>query len=209
MERKRNNQQDRFPKLTHALQDIDKKYERKYVLTNDPSITAWGWAVVDPVGNKVIASGAIKTAPSAKKLKARKGDDRVRRVQEINVALLEVIKKYNICLIVSELPHGSQSAVAAIMIGMVTGVMQTIGDCLNIPVEWFSEIPVEWFRESDAKLAVTGKRSVENMIPHIHDLFIVTWTDTKWRDEAIADALAVYYVAWQQSTSLKMIAVSN
>lgn len=172
----------------------------RFVLTNDPSVTAWGWAVIDPKTNLIHASGAIKTTPSSKKLRIRKGDDRIRRIQIINTDLIQVIKNYNIRLILSEQPHGSQSAVAALMIGIVLAEMQTIGDCLNIPVEWFSE--------SDAKLAATGSRSIEkdDMVKVAKKLFpSMSLTNVKWRDQAVADALAVYYVARQQSTSLKMI----
>lgn len=178
---------------------------KKLILTNDPSIVAWGWAVVDPVTNTVVECGGIKTEPESKKLRTRKGDDRVRRVTDINRQLIAVIKKYNIALILSELPHGSQSAVAALMIGIVTGIMQAIGDSLEIPVEWYSE--------GDAKVAVSGKRSVpkDDMVTIIDKLFDekVLWKKTKWENQAIADALAVYYVARQQSTALKMLIVTN
>lgn len=171
----------------------------KYIMVNDPSITAWGWVVIS-AGGIVVDAGAIKTTPSNKKLKARKGDDRVRRVTELNCKLIEVIMKYNVRLLISELPHGSQSAVAAVMIGMVTGVMQTIGDCLSIPVEWFSE--------GEAKKAISGKRSVEKdeMVTIVKKKYQdVPWCGTKWEDQAIADAIAVYHVAKQQSQVLKML----
>jgi Holliday junction resolvasome RuvABC endonuclease subunit len=171
----------------------------KYIMVNDPSITAWGWVILRADG-KIIEAGAIKTTPSNKKLQTRKGDDRVRRVTELNVELIRLIKKYNVCLLISELPHGSQSAVAAVMIGMVSGVMQTIGDCLNIPVEWYSE--------GDAKKAISGKRSVEKdeMVEIVKGIYThVPWKETKWQDQAIADSLAVYHVAKQQSQMLKLL----
>lgn len=171
----------------------------EHIMVNDPSITAWGWIIVNKVGG-IVEAGAIKTAPSSKKLNTRKGDDRVRRVTEINVALLALVKKYNVSLLISELPHGSQSAVAAVMIGMVSGMMQTIGDCLNIPVEWYSE--------GDAKMATCGKRSVEKdeMVEVIKSLYQgVPWKGTKWQDQAIADSIAVYHVAKQQSQMLKLL----
>lgn len=181
--------------------DIAKPHPtRKLVMTNDPSITAWGWAVVDPTNSKIISVGAIKTVPQAGKLRIRKGDDTVRRVHEINKTLLQVLKDHEIALIVSELPHGSQSAQAAQMIGIVTGIMQTIGDCMNIPVEWFSE--------GDAKVATTGRRSVEkdDMVRVVCKLFdSAEWKKTKWENQAIADSLAVYYVAEQESQILKML----
>lgn len=178
--------------------------DKKYVLTNDPSMTAWGWAVVRPSDNVVIDCGAIKTEPQSKALRTRKGDDRVRRVQEINFQLINIIKRYHIALIVSELPHGSQSAVAAIMIGITTGVLQAIGDCLEVPVEWFSE--------GDAKVAVSGHRSVpkDDMVQIMEGFFPdCPFKKTKWENQAIADSLAVYYVARQQSTALKMLAVTG
>jgi Holliday junction resolvasome RuvABC endonuclease subunit len=177
---------------------------KRLVLANDPSMTAWGWVVIDPTENTVVDCGTIKTETIGKKMRIRKGDDRVRRIQEINVALRNVLDKYNVSLIVSELPHGSQSAVAAIMIGVTTGIMQTIGACHGIPVEWFSE--------GDAKMAIAQKRTVEKdeMVTIVAGFYPdVKWTGVKWRDQAVADALAVYYVAWRQSTALKMLATSN
>ncbi len=170
----------------------------KYIMANDPSIQAWGWVVVSSTGI-VVDAGCIKTSPSNKKLRTRKGDDRVRRITEINTELIRVIEEYEVSLLISELPHGSQSAVAAIMIGISTGVMQTIGDSLGIPVEWFSE--------GDAKKAISGKRSVEKdeMVWIVKNKYRVPWCDVKWKDQGIADSMAVYHVAKQQSQILKMI----
>ena len=53
------------------------------ILTNDPSLTAWGWAVVNNEG-VVVDKGAIKTKPLNKVLKIRKGDDFSRRMNEIS-----------------------------------------------------------------------------------------------------------------------------
>jgi len=172
---------------------------RQNILTNDPSLTAWGWAVLTPSG-KILNAGAIKTQPMDKKLRIRKGDDRVRRVNEINNQLLRIIADNNVKLILSELPHGSQSATAALMIGITTGIMQTIGDCIGVAVEWYSE--------ADAKQAITGKRSVskEEMIKTIGGLYAdAPFTGTKWKDEAIADALAIHHLAVQVSPALKII----
>lgn len=172
----------------------------KYVMVNDPSIQAWGWVIISSQG-KIVDAGAIRTVPSDKKLKTRKGDDRIRRVTELNVTLIEAIKKYKVSLLISELPHGSQSAVAAIMIGIVAGIMQTLGDALNIPVEWFTE--------GDAKLAISGKRGgigKDEMVEIVKGKYKnVPWKKTKAENQAIADAIAVYHVAKQQSQMLKMV----
>jgi len=168
------------------------------VLTNDPSMTAWGWAVVTPSG-KVIEVGAIKTEPTNKKLHIRKGDDRVRRLGEISNQLLEVIKKHKIAYILSELPHGSQSAVAAVMVGAVTGLLQAVSVCLDIGIEWYSE--------GDSKKSISGRRSVgkDEMVALIDQFYEIPWKGIKWHDQAVADAMAVFHVADQQSSILKVM----
>ena len=172
--------------------------EKITILTNDPSMTAWGWAVVSPDGI-VYATGGIKTEPSTKKLNIRKGDARVRRVKELNYKLLSLIKDYDIDFILSELPHGSQNASAAVMIGMVAGIMQTLSDCFDLGIEWFSE--------GDCKKAISGKRSLTKgeMIELINGYYKIDWTGIKWKDEAVADAMAVFNLASQQSEMLKLL----
>ena len=168
------------------------------ILTNDPSFTAWGFAVLNEHGN-VIETGCIKTAPENKKRRIRKGDDTVRRVQEINRHLLSVIKHHNINYILSELPHGSQNAAAAVMIGICIGIIQTLADSLDVGVEWYSE--------QDSKKCVLGKKAAtkHDMIEAIDNLYMVKWKNVKYSDEAVADALAVHYVASKQSPILKLI----
>lgn len=171
---------------------------KTYILTNDPSITAWGWAVLD-TENNIIESGCIKTSPNSKKLRIRKGDDTVRRVNDIVQELLIVINKYQIRLILSELPHGSQNASAAVMMGIVTGIMQTLSTALNIPIEWYSE--------QDAKKALIGKRAVTKLetIQAINKKYDMLWTGIKYKDEAIADSLAIHYCATLNSNLLKIL----
>ena len=178
------------------------KKEYVHVLTCDPSLTAFGWAIIAANSHvrKVIVSGCIKTAPVSKKLRIRKGDDRMRRVSEITSELLRIIDTYNVQHIVSELPHGSQSAVAAIALGLVNGLLQAVADA--------KEITIEWYSEQDAKRTVLNKSSCTKaeMIDAINSLFIVQWTGTKYRDEAVADALAIYYTAKKKSPIVKILA---
>jgi len=168
------------------------------VLANDPSLTAWGWSIVMPDG-EVKQTGCIKTTPEHKKKRIRKGDDTTRRISEINHILISIIKKWNVGLIISELPHGSQNAPAAVLIGVVTGVAHTLSDTLNIPIEWYSE--------QDAKKACVGKKAVtkEDMIKAISLLYKMPWTEIKYIDEAVADSMAIFHVANQQSELLKMM----
>ncbi len=166
------------------------------ILTNDPSITAWGWAVIN--NGKVKAAGCISTSSEQKARRIRKGDDTVRRVSEINQELLAVIRRWDVNYIVSELPHGSQSASAAVMIGICTGVMQTMADALNLGIEWYSE--------ADAKKAMSGKRSVSKaeMIETVKLSYKdILWDRAKFRNEAIADAMAVYHAAQKQSSVIR------
>ena len=167
------------------------------ILANDPSICAWGYAVLNANG-KILATGCIKTGSQAKKRRIRKGDDSIRRIVEINQTLIKVIKKYKVSYLLSELPHGSQSASAAVMIGTVTGIMQTMADCFEIGVEWYSE--------ADTKRCTLGRISATKgeMIEVMASLMDVPWTGIKYKDEAVADALAVYYTASKQSHTLKM-----
>ena len=168
------------------------------VLTNDPSMTAWGWAVL--TGNNIIAHGCIKTAPEHKKQRIRKSDDTYRRAVEIVQTLLSLIKKYNVKLILSESPHGSQNANAAVMIGMVTGIIVAISECQQVPTEMYSE--------QDSKKAALGKKSATkgDMIDKMKEIYKTPWAkNVKYIDEAVADALAVHHVAVQQSQLLKMM----
>ena len=168
------------------------------VLANDPSMTAWGWCVVDAKTNFIYSAGCIKTNSENKVRRIRKGDDTIRRIQEINHQLIHIIKVYNIKFIVSELPHGSQNASAAVMLGLVTGTIQTMADVLEIPIDWYSE--------ADAKKHLLNKRSAtkKETIDAIDKIYKVNWTKVKYKDEAIADALAVYHVARSQSSILTM-----
>jgi Holliday junction resolvasome RuvABC endonuclease subunit len=176
----------------------DTTWKEATILTNDPSFTAWGWAVLGNKGN-IIATGCIKTAPEQKKRRIRTSDDRIRRTSEIAIFLIKLIQRYNVKYILSESPHGSQNASAAVMIGIVAGLLVGIAESLALPIEWYSE--------QDSKKAVLGKKAAtkEDMIEAIDKLYEVDWRSIKYIDEAVADALAVHYVASQQSPMLKMM----
>ncbi len=166
------------------------------VLACDPSIRGWGIAVVTAKG-KVLFGDCIKTKPTDKKLRIRKGDDSIRRIEEINARLLWAIQTYKVKYIVSELPHGSQSSSAADAIGMCKGIMQTMAQTLDIPIDWFNE--------SDAKKALLRKETATKAetINAITKEYKVPWTGVKYKDEAVADAMAIYHVATKQSSFLQ------
>ncbi len=171
--------------------------DKPRILACDPSLTAWGWAV--PEGHLVQATGVIATKPEAKKRRIRVGDDDVRRVGELIRQLVKIIKEHNITFIVTELPHGSQNSRGAIMIGIVLGTLQSFNILLNIPVEWYSE--------NDAKKELLGRISASKaeIIKSIDSLYEVDWSGKKYVDEAVADALAIYYCAECNSPTIKFM----
>lgn len=171
------------------------------VMCLDPSIREFGVAIVanHNIDNKpkVLLTRCIKTENHVKKLRTRAGDDRIRRLNEIGVELNELIDEYNVSYIVSELPHGSQSASAAITLGMVTGLVQGIQN--------FKDVPVEWYSEADSKKALLGKSSAAKIeiIEAIKKKYDVAWPTIKYKKEAIADALAIHNVALRNSHVLR------
>lgn len=176
------------------------------ILTHDPSMTAWGWAVIEFVNGKPVItdSGCIKTEPEYKKRRIRKSDDTSRRLERICQELLQVHDAHDIQWIVSEAPHGSQSASAAQMIGAVAGLLVGMAKTLGLPLEWYSE--------GDAKKNLLGKRSgsKKDIQDCIIDIYGDTWyQDIKYKDEAVADALAVFHVAQATSPGLKHFSQSS
>lgn len=167
------------------------------VLACDPSFTAWGWAVLE--NHQVISTGCIRTEPEAKKRRIREGDDRARRTREIIQQLEKIISYHNVTFIVAELPHGSQNAKAAVMMGIVMGILEGFNVLRNIPLEWYSE--------ADAKKALYGRNSASKaeVMRSIAELYDVSWTGTKYIDEAVADALAIYHCAECNSHVIKFM----
>jgi len=168
------------------------------LLTFDPSITAWGWAVVTWSGD-IVKTGCIKTTTEGKKRRIRKGDENTKRIAEVNHILLNLIKTYRVTYLLSELQHGSQNASAAMWQGAVTAIPQTLADTLGLGIEWYSE--------GDSKKCLLGKISAtkKETIDAIDKIYKVPWTGTKYIDEAVADALSIYYTASCQSSIFKLL----
>lgn len=167
------------------------------ILANDPSLTGWGYVVVK--NDKVLFGGCIKTEPEHKKQRIRKTDDSLRRIHDINTVLLQVIRTYNVGYIVSEIPHGSQTSSGAVMVGTVHGIVQTIADCLDLPLETYSE--------QESKKTVLGKKTATKteMVNAIGNVYDMPYVGVKYKDEAIADAMAIYHTAVKLSPTLKLL----
>jgi Holliday junction resolvasome RuvABC endonuclease subunit len=169
------------------------------ILACDPSLTAWGWAIINWDGS-VVAHGCIRTEPMHTKQRIRVGDDFTRRIKEIANVLITAIKKHNVNYMVCELPHGSKNAAAAKMVGAVPSIMETISSCFDIGVEWYSE--------ADGKKAVLGssKGDKETMVRAIKKRFPnIAFKGFKYYDEAVADAMAIYHVASLQSSTMQLL----
>ena len=179
-------------------EQLDQKYGS--ILALDPSLTAFGWAVIRPNGT-VADAGVIQTKPADKKLKIRKGDDFVKRVNTLCVQLHGIIKWHNCKLIVSEQPHGSQSAVAAKALGAVLGLVQTTAH--------FSGCGLEWYMEGECKLNLLDRRSANkgDVIKKIEKKYPETpWKKTKVANEAIADSITVWHLAKRESPTIPILA---
>lgn len=178
---------------------MSKKANKLIVMSCDPSLTGWGYTIIK--GKKVITFGCIRTSAENKKRRIRKGDDMVRRVGEIVVTLLTEIRMHKVSYLVTELPHGSQTASGAVMQGIVMGIMETIARAELLPIEWYSE--------HDAKKeAIPGKKVItkNDMIEAMEKKFSFEWPKHKYIREAVADALAIYNCAINTSPTLKYLA---
>lgn len=167
------------------------------ILACDPSLAAWGYAVIDLEGN-ILDADCIKTKKENKKRGIFKGDDNVRRIDELLDVFMQIIENYHINYIVSELQHGSQNSSAAIGIGATTAILQTISRC--------NKIGIEWFYERDIKKFLFNRESVTKteMIEKIKTKLNVNWCNIKYKNEAIADALGIYLTALDKSSALKL-----
>lgn len=119
------------------------------------------------------------------------------RIEFIGNKLKEVIEEYEVKFIVSELPHGSQSALAATALGLVSGLVSG--------ASIFSDIGLEWYNEGECKKSLLGKISATkgDIIIAIDNLYNVPWKGVMYHDEAVADAMAVYHTAMKKSPYLK------
>lgn len=169
------------------------------ILTNDPSFTAWGYAVIEIKARRteVIAVGCIKTEPENKLRRIRKSDDTTRRISELVRELKEVIDYYEVTYLLCEAIHGSQNASAAVMMGATVGIMQTLATVTGLPIEWYSE--------ADAKKALANTRSLSKpkTIEAIKKLYTIPWANVKYKDEAVADAMAIFHCAIIHSEVLR------
>jgi Holliday junction resolvasome RuvABC endonuclease subunit len=174
------------------------------IIAFDPSIREFGISVIDSETDEILHAECVKTKSKHDELNLSKSKDRTRRVSVIVNRILQCVENYDLDLIVSELPGGSQSASAAECLGIVKGLVQTFSDCYEIPLVWISEIK--------SKKTMLGKRSADKieMVNEVNsriDSVPVSgeakdgapWTGIKYRDQAIADSIGVYFASKKHS----------
>jgi Holliday junction resolvasome RuvABC endonuclease subunit len=160
------------------------------ILTNDPSFsTGWGWAIIAPC-DKIIAAGAFKS-PSDKGKKERVTEADARRFRGLSSKLWDMISVYDITMIISETPDGSQSARAAKLSGAIMGILETISVAKAIPLHFVYQGDVKKFifdrrnvEKEETQAFITNTYNLDGFIPH-----------SNWGKEAVCDAMAVYHYA--------------
>jgi len=178
------------------------KLKDKCVLCIDPSFAALGYAVIEPRGDYIIASGCIKTVSKRNVRKERAGDDRVRRIRIINTGLNALLDRYNIIHIVSDLPYGSQHASSAWALGCVVGLVQTIADCWKLSIDWYYE------KEAKEYIRVprnASKEVIGNKMKKRYGGGEGWMTGVKSTDQAVADALLAYTLATHASPVVQLL----
>ena len=169
------------------------------VLSNDPSVAAWGWAIIKIHKGmaRIMETGCIKTETQYKAGKIYKADDNARRFTEIVEVLNGLHKKYKIDWILTEAPHGSQSASAAIMVGAVAGILATFSVCHGLPVDYYNE------KEAKRHLLGSSSGSKQATIDGISAKYGTKWVrNVKYIDEAVADALQIFDLGRTRSQAL-------
>ena len=134
------------------------------LLACDPGFNNFGCAIINQYGH-VIDAGTIQTQKTTKKL-LRTADDDVQRIMYITSRLKEVIQKYEVKGILSELPpSGGQSAAAVKGLSMAVSLLTTLSILFSIPVEWATP--------DEVKKALTGKKnaSKEDMMKAACNLY--------------------------------------
>lgn len=172
------------------------------ILTTDPSLTAFGYAIIEHNQEdecKILRVGCIQTAayPRPKKGKPRpamlKSEWENLRLRAICDTLRQECVSFNVNRALYEDPAGSKDFNA----------IRALGEIKGLCIGFFSGmgIPFEGIRAKTVKKALTSnidadKEQVEavviNTFPEIEDLFALSGITTKVKREAIFDAVGVY-----------------
>ena len=101
----------------------------------DPSITAFGWAVLDvALPMRPIAMGCVRTEKGTAGRHVYRADDDGVRIDAIASELCIQARGAKAALIAAEAPAGAQSAVAAKAMGQAYAIARVVGVALGIRV---------------------------------------------------------------------------
>lgn len=164
----------------------------KKILSLDPSFSATGWAIIGAKQKfELIDYGWINTK-KYKDIPVTLGD--MMRAETIASGIIRLVNAYNITLINSEIPLGSQSANAAKGLGISKGIVATICAVSGIKRMYINPLKV--------KMILCGNRYAEKaqIIGVVENYFDELKSSEKRKSkggkftlfhEAICDAIAV------------------
>lgn len=156
-------------------------------------MTATGWVAIDKNNpseyESMVDYGCITTTPDKRcKLKS---EGNVKRAQFVSNKLIEIIDKYSVKVICTELPSGSQNASAATQLSLVVGSIIGITQSLKIPI---SLITPRGLKKIVTGSSTASKKEVINTVkPRFKMLDLLEendMTNKKW--EAVGDATGAY-----------------
>lgn len=168
------------------------------VIGLDPSLTAFGWAVVSAeTPPRVLAAGCVQTKPDTRSRHLYQADQDGARVDAIAVALLRVLRDAQMhgqstpaILVAIEAPAGAQHAAAAKALGLSYGVARAV-----CAAECLTPITVQ---AHEVKLAVGGSKGASKDDVAAGVLAATGWSSTARTGparEGEADAVGVALTA--------------
>lgn len=165
--------------------------KKNLLLSLDPSKTCTGYVVYDPDENKIVDSGTYAIEPEKHK---RKTDQYVEEAGLYTNFLLDLFLKWGFNYIITEYPHGSQSATASRALSMVNSIISAFSHLILF------KAPITYL-ESDAKIGYFDRSQVSK--EETREAMHKEYPDykpakrgskvVKYKDEAISDALLILH----------------
>ena len=166
------------------------------ILSCDPSLTAFGWSVIeyDPATGYInlLDGGCISTKPvnKASQPKVLKTEWDNHRALEIADTLVKNITHYSVTKIIFENSAGSKSALAISALALVKGVLLGIVSATNLPVSFVNPKAI---KKKVGGVSSTSKTIVMGIVSSKIPKFItLTAKMNKAQKEAVSDSLAVF-----------------
>ena len=123
------------------------------VLGVDPSLRHTGWALVELVpggGHDVVAMGVVVTKKSSRKKGIRVADDDHRCVEELALALVDVVEGHRVTAVCAEAPGGFKGSRATKTAALAHATVGTLA-----VARW--GVPLLQATANDIKVAAAGK----------------------------------------------------